>query len=185
MNKIIPNLFGIVPVLSAITISVYLFATPNKPLKKEAQAAPIISEQVEYQGESPTRIEFSELGLKYDVKNAQVSNNNWDLYEDAASYLVTSGKIGVTGNAVFYAHNKTHLFGSLSRISVNDHIIVSTNESEKLYVVKEKKVVSPADLSIVYPLGDQRITLFTCTNFLDADRLVIVATPAATFSDIL
>lgn len=134
----------------------------------------------------PQRIFIPKLAIDLKVKEATVSGNSWTLYDDAVSYLDTSGKLDQEENAVIYGHNTKNLFGSLKNITIGDRILIETDKGEALsYTVSEKKIVNPETIDIVYPQGDERITIFTCTNFMDADRLVVVAHPTATFGDLL
>jgi LPXTG-site transpeptidase (sortase) family protein len=134
---------------------------------------------------TPDRIFMPTIGISLEVRNAKVNGNSWELWDDAASYLSTSGKLGDIGNAVIYAHNMAYLFGPIRNLKIGDRIILSSGDETFYYYVYEKKVISPEQIDIVQKTSDQRITLFTCTNFFDADRYVVVAKPATTFGDLL
>lgn len=133
----------------------------------------------------PKRLKLPKVKVDVEVREATVSANNWGLYDDAVSYLKTSGKLGETGNAVFYAHNTQFLFGPLRYSEIGDRIFIETNERTLSYVISDKKVVGPEKIDIVYSSNDERLTLFTCANFMDADRLVIVAKPTLVFGDMI
>ena len=145
---------------------------------EQASPTPVITKK-------PQAIRIPSVAIDVDIKESTVSENDWGLYDDAASYLVTSGKLGNQGNAVFYAHNTKVLLGGLRYAKVGDRIFVETDKGEDSYIITETKVVSPEQIDIVYSTNDERLTIFTCTNFLDADRFVVIAKPAATFGDML
>ncbi|OGY18218.1 MAG: hypothetical protein A2900_05010 [Candidatus Chisholmbacteria bacterium RIFCSPLOWO2_01_FULL_50_28] len=152
----------------------------------EKDQAVIAKSRVEREpDELPLRVRVNKVSVDLPVKSATVSENDWGLYVDAVSYLKTSGKPGKKGNLVLYGHNTNRLLGPLRWAGVGDRVFLETESRLLSYRIVEKKIVPPTQLDIVFPTNDERLTLFTCTNFNDADRLVLVAQRSATFGDLL
>jgi len=128
-----------------------------------------------HQKSLPLRIIVPKLSIDLPVKEARVEGNNWELFEDAASYLITSAKIGDSGNTVIYAHAKPHLFGPLKRVKKGERIYVLTDRNWVVYEVFKTETVPPTHIEVVLPTEKKTLTLYTCTNFLDKDRFVVFA----------
>ena len=133
----------------------------------------------------PETLRIPDASINVKVNQAKVNGNDWDLYYNAASYLTTSAHLNEEGNTVIYGHNTQNLLGRLKQVDPGTRILIDTKENTLTYVVREKMVVKPEQVEIVNPTDDKRLTLFTCTNFMDTDRLVIIASPVKTFGEII
>jgi sortase A len=72
------------------------------------------------------------------------------------------------------------VFSQLGQLEVGAAVTLSQGAVVHQYAVSEVRVVASDDLSVVYDLGDDRLTLITCTgyNFLTDvydERIVVVA----------
>ena len=124
----------------------------------------------------PTRISIKDVGIDLPITQAKINNNTWETTENGVSYLVSSPLPGEEGNSVLYGHNWANLLGPLVKIRTGQEIIVQfSDQSKKKFVVEYTSVVSPNESSILAPSKDKRITLYTCTGFLDSKRFVVVA----------
>lgn len=123
----------------------------------------------------PIRIVIPKVSIDLPVKEAKIEDGNWEVHEDAASFFNVSAKIGQEGNTVIYAHAKRHLFGPLKRIGKKDQVYVLTNSGWAVYEVVKTETVPPTEVEVVYPTEEKTLTLYTCINFLDKDRLVVSA----------
>lgn len=189
--KKLSNLVVSVTVLALISSGLFLivdayfskesYQAESAAVQSEKQQIVVSAQKIYF----PEKVIIPKVGIEVEVKQAMVSGNDWDLFDDAVSYLATSSRLGEEGNAVFYAHNKHDLFGPIRRLEEGDRVVIQSGEERFRYVVSETSVVSSDQIDIVYPTRDERVTLFTCTNFNDADRFVVVATPIASFADIL
>lgn len=105
-----------------------------------------------------------------------VSGNSWQTTERGVSYLKSTPIPGHKGNAVLYGHNWPNLLGPLHSVKVGDTIIVNYPEEKKLHFkVAYITVVTPEQVKILDNSDDVRLTIYTCTGFLDSKRLVITA----------
>jgi LPXTG-site transpeptidase (sortase) family protein len=123
----------------------------------------------------PIRILIPRLSVDLPVQEAKVEGNNWELFEDAASFLSTSAKIGQKGNTVIYAHAKFNLFGPIKRAKKGDRIYILTNNNWAIYEVFQTQTVPANKIEVVLPTAGKTLTLYTCTSFLDKDRFVVSA----------
>ncbi|HVF69626.1 MAG TPA: sortase [Xanthomonadales bacterium] len=125
---------------------------------------------------TPTGITIKSLNINLPLIPSKISDGNWETTESGASYLASSPIPGDIGNSVIYGHNWTSLFGNLVSVLPGDEIeITYEDKSVKTFVVRYTSVVTPETSSILAPTTDRRITLYTCTGFLDSHRFVAVA----------
>lgn len=124
----------------------------------------------------PVRIIIPTLGIDSGIFPAQVSNGNWEATTNGVSYLSSTPVPGSQGNSVLYGHNWPSILGSLPKIKPGDEIVVALNSGQKkTFVVSFTSVVSPNQTDILKETSDARITLYTCTGFLDSKRFVATA----------
>ena len=93
-------------------------------------------------------------------------------------HLRDSALPGDPGNSVLAAHRDT-FFRHLYELKPGDDIFVERNGQHYHYVVTGKRVVQPADLSVLDTTSESRLTLITCypVYFIGPapERLVVVA----------
>lgn len=124
----------------------------------------------------PARIIVPSLKIDLPVFPAKAEGEKWEIFEDAASYLLGSGIPGKQGNVVIYSHNKRHLFGTLLGIKKETEIKIENKKGESFsYEVFETRVVSPAQIEILLPTEESILTLYTCTGFTDSKRFIVIA----------
>lgn len=125
--------------------------------------------------EIPVRIIIPKLAIDIPVAESKVIDGYWELSDDKASFGLGSAFPGDLGNSVIFAHAREKLFGPLKRISLKDNIYILTKKHYFSYEVTEVKAVYPNQIEVVAPTQDERLTLFTCSGFLDNQRLVVIA----------
>ncbi len=125
---------------------------------------------------APTLIRVDSLGLELQVIPARIVDQNWQITKDGVSYLTTSPLPGEQGNSVMYGHNWPAILGGLKHIKVGDQIQVQMSNGQHFtYTVHFVSVVTPDQSHIYANTSDYRLTLYTCTGFLDTKRLVVTA----------
>lgn len=128
-------------------------------------------------GAIPKQIIIPSLKLSLPIYPAQIHSKYWDATDKGVSYLVSSPIPGSKGNSIVYGHNWQSLLGSLPKIKPNDKIEVILDSGEKkIFKVQSTAIVGPDQTSILKDSTDARITIYTCTGFLDSQRFVAVAT---------
>ncbi len=128
-------------------------------------------------GEVPQRIVIPSVGINLSIVPAKVVDGYWELSTTTASYGLGSGLPGEKGNTVIFAHAREGLFLPLQNVTIADKVIVTTKHHTFTYKVTKITQVYPSDVSVISPTKDETITLFTCTGFMDAKRLIVIAKP--------
>ncbi|HXE62878.1 MAG TPA: class D sortase [Bryobacteraceae bacterium] len=82
----------------------------------------------------------------------------------AAGHLIGTAIPGQQGNAAIAAHRDT-FFRPLRKIRPKDLIRVTTPEGEFHYRVVWTRIVTPDDVAVLRPDGQQELTLITCYPF--------------------
>jgi sortase A len=103
---------------------------------------------------------------------------------DPLSLLIGPGHLtgtalpGEAGNAVVSAHRDT-FFRNIVYLKRGDQILVERDGHKFTYAVEGFRIVKPADLSVIAPTRDNRLTLITCdpAYYLGAapQRLVVIS----------
>ncbi len=127
----------------------------------------------------PSELIINKLELDLPITLASIKNGVWDNPEATVAYWKDSPlPNGNRGNSVFYGHNWPNIFGKLKDLEKNDvFTIVFNNGSKRDFIVETKSVVTSDQTHILEQTKDARVTLYTCTGFLDSRRLVIVGVP--------
>lgn len=132
--------------------------------------------QVGKQATLPQRIIIKDVGIDTYLVPARITNNIWETTDKGASYLISSPLPGAVGNSIVYAHNWKSLFGNLIRAVPGQKVdVLFADGSKKQFVIEYTSTVFPAQADILAPSKDKRLTLYTCTGFLDTKRFVVVA----------
>ena len=127
--------------------------------------------------EPPLRIVIPDLSIDLPIVMAKIVNGYWELSETTASHGMGSANPGELGNTVIFAHAREKLFLPLRKIKKDQNIYVLTPNNWYRYKVEDIKEVTPDKIEVIAPSSDERLTLFTCSGFLDKKRLIVVALP--------
>ncbi len=127
--------------------------------------------------EAPVRISIPSLNIDNAVFPASIKKGNWEATTKGISYLSSTPVPGQSGNSILYGHNWPSILGNLTKIKPGEKIeIVMNTGGRKVFTVKFTSVVDPSQTHILSQTTDARITLYTCTGFLDSKRFVATAT---------
>ena len=127
---------------------------------------------------NPVSIKIAKVDIELPIVETVITDGTWEIADAAASHLANSANPGSFGNIVVYAHNKTNLFGPIRWLEAGDDVVVQNEEGvEFKYRVVESYATTPKNIGVVMPTKEERLTLYTCTGFLDKDRHVVVAAP--------
>lgn len=158
-----------------LLLGAYLIFERYNPQRLGFNNAPV-SSITSSAGVFPKEIIIADLDIKLPVYPAQIKNNKWEATTYGVSYLVTSPVPGEIGNSIIYGHNWGNLLGRLPKIKPGQKIeIVFDNNEKRTFTVEHTSVVIPDQTSILENTLDKRITLYTCTGFLDSKRFVVTA----------
>lgn len=149
-----------------LTIATYNI---DKALEQKSDDAVVIKK-------TPATIEINSINVKLPLIPAKIRENGWETTSQGVSYLTSSPTPGNTGNSILYGHNWPSLLGRLPKIVPTDIIKVHyTDGTYNEFVVEKTAVVAPDQIGILDPTTDKRLTIYTCTGFLDSHRFVAVA----------
>jgi LPXTG-site transpeptidase (sortase) family protein len=167
------SVFGVFCLL----FSVFLYWQRVNPNRLAFASESQIKDSSYVSASPPTEVLILDVNIDLAIFPAQIHKGVWETTTKGASYLVTSPIPGQMGNSIIYAHNFTNLFGSLPKVKVGEKVLINyANFSEKTFTIKYIFQVTPQDTSILSPSTDSRLTLYTCSGFLDSKRFVVVAT---------
>lgn len=125
---------------------------------------------------APIEIVIPSLDIHLPIYPSKITNNKWEATEKGISYLSDSPIPGDLGNSILYGHNWENLLGNLPNIKPGEKIyVLLSNKYKKTFVVQYVSIVSPDQSEILNKSSDARITLYTCTGFLDTKRFVVTA----------
>ena len=124
----------------------------------------------------PTSVEIEDLALALSVESRQMSGKQWPVSDRGVVYLTNTPVPGETGNSVLYGHNWPNILGRLTRIKPGAIISVGfTSGQRRQFTVTYTQEVGPDQTHILAPTDDRRLTLYTCSGFLDQKRFVVTA----------
>lgn len=124
----------------------------------------------------PVEIIIKDVSIDLPIIPAAYINGTFQTTTTGVSYLDSSPIPGDKGNSVIYAHNWPNLFGNLPKVKKGDTVtIVFNDKTKKDFTITQTQIISAYQTSVLQPFDDKRITIFTCANFLDADRFVATA----------
>lgn len=181
MSKINPQLNFWANILLFLGFSLLVFFcyliyqrySPQNLAFTNLEVRPVYASQEDLQ---PMSLKIDAIHLLLGIAPAEIRDNKWESSTVGVSHLKTSVIPGEKGNAILYGHNWPNLLGNLKKVKPGDKVtIIYSNNSSKDFEVEYLTKVSPKDTSILKNSEDNRITLYTCTGFLDQERLVVVA----------
>lgn len=124
----------------------------------------------------PKYISIPDLSINAPIYPSEVKSGHWESTTKGISYLSSSPSPGEWGNSILYGHNWNNLLGNLTKAKVGQEIIVVYSDgSQKKFKISFVQTVYPTQSDILNQTDDKRITLYTCTGFMDAKRLVVTA----------
>lgn len=126
--------------------------------------------------EKPEYLQIKDLGIILPVIPAQVKKDAWETTKKGVSYLTSTPLPGQVGNSIFYGHNFRNLLGNLTEAKPGQMVeVIFTNGRSEKFMIEYVQVVDSGKVSILQQTEDRRLTVYTCTGFLDRKRLVVTA----------
>ncbi|RJR15362.1 sortase [Candidatus Microgenomates bacterium] len=177
MQKIISR---VCIVSGAVLLTTGLFLTwqrynPNRLKFQYELSAPTPMHTVE-----PLILQIPAAHISVPIQTTALTDNRWPTTTQGVTYLANSPLPGDRGNSIMYGHNWENILGDLTKVKPGDTISVSFNNAlVKDFRVSYVQIVSPDQTHVLSPTSDSRLTIYTCTGFLDSKRLVVVSEPIA------
>jgi sortase A len=113
-----------------------------------------------------------------DVDAPVVEGDDWEELKMGVGHHMGSSNPGERGNMVVSGHNDVfgEVFRHLGELEPGDEVIVYAGETPYRYLVREKRIVPPDEVSVMEPTTKATMTLITCYPYLiDTHRLVVIA----------
>ncbi|MBN1219346.1 MAG: class E sortase [Anaerolineae bacterium] len=155
-------------------------AVPDVPLHLQQWVQPshpsvaAVSLQVEQQRSNrPTRLVIPKIKVDAPI----VDNITWEDLKQGVGHLPGSAYPGERGNLFLAAHNDIYgeIFRYLDELEPGDEYFIYGGEQKFRYVVKEKRIIDPTDIEVMWPTTEPVATLQTCYPYLiDTHRLVVI-----------
>jgi sortase A len=121
----------------------------------------------------PTRIVVPKINVDAPI----VADVSWEALKMGVGHLPGSANPGERGNLYLAAHNDIfgEIFRYLDDLEPGDEYFIYSGEENFRYVVKEKRIIDPTDVEVMWPTTEPVATLQTCYPYLvDTHRLVII-----------
>ncbi|MBP7927534.1 sortase [Patescibacteria group bacterium] len=124
----------------------------------------------------PVKMAIPSLALELPVTPSKITNGKWQDPKNTVGYLQDSVLPGQKGNSIFYGHNFPNIFGTLDNIKSGDKVVVTFLDSTIMeFTVADTFTVTADQTHILKETVDERLTIYTCTGFLDSKRFVVIA----------
>lgn len=142
----------------------------------KTEASPSPANSAEQNVALPLEISIPKINKVLKIEPGEVAGNRWSVSETGVSYLTTSALPGSGGNSVMYGHNRINLLGDLNKAGTGDLISIKMDNGEVLtFRIFETREIKPDQVEILNATADNRLTLYTCSGFLDQARFVVFA----------
>ena len=159
-----------------LTFAGFLYWQRTTPTRLQFDTGKIESSSVRSTNVEPRALIIADLGIELPIYPASIKNGRWEATGKGVSYLSSTPVPGEVGNSVIYGHNWKSILGNLVKARPGQTIeVLYSDGSRKEFEVKFTQVVTPDQTQILGQTGDNRITLYTCTGFLDSKRFVVTA----------
>jgi sortase A len=107
-----------------------------------------------------------------------VEGDDWEALKQGAGHHLGSANPGEPGNCVISAHNDIfgEIFRRLPDVELGDEVTILTSRHAYRYVVTQKRIVDPEDVSVMFPTTSPVLTLISCYPYgVDTHRIVVTA----------
>ena len=124
--------------------------------------------------EHAIRIQIPAIGVDAPV----VEGDDWEPLKQGAGHHVGSANPGESGNCIISAHNDIfgEIFRDLPDLDLGDKILAHTASQVYRYVVTQKRIIEPTEVSVMYPTSSPVLTLISCYPYgIDTHRVVVIA----------
>jgi sortase A len=123
--------------------------------------------------EQALRIQIPAIGVDAPV----IEGDDWETLKQGAGHHVGSANPGERGNCVISAHNDIfgELFRDLPDLGLDDEIFVHTASQVHRYIVTQKRIIEPTEVSVLEPTSSPLVTLISCYPYgIDTHRIVVI-----------
>lgn len=161
--------------LAILVISRLIFGLSNRlPV---TEALPRVENNQPDPNFMPTQITIA-THIDLPIISGDFINQTWTDSKKEAIFYLGSTMPYHQGNTIIYAHNTHNLFGKLKQVKLGDSVSLRLlNEQTRQYQIVEIIEVDPSNTKPLQPSPEERLTLYTCSGWMDSKRLVVIAKP--------
>ncbi|NLF00424.1 MAG: sortase [Anaerolineales bacterium] len=145
------------------------------PAHLQDRVSPITPQPVPTSGpEQAIRIQIPSIGVDAPV----MEGDDWEPLKLGAGHHIGSANPGERGNCVISAHNDIfgQIFRDLPDLDLGDQVVVHTANQAYRYVVTQKRVIEPEDVSVLERTSSPVLTLISCYPYgVDSHRIIVIA----------
>ncbi|MCR4324990.1 MAG: sortase [Candidatus Curtissbacteria bacterium] len=143
-------------------------------------ATQVQQEEANAQINQPLKIYVPKISKVLNITDGYVIDNRWTISENGVSFYTNSASPGGSGNTVIYGHNRRDILGNLEKVKTGDSVyIVQASGNFIKYEITETKKVEPQQVEILNQSVEPKLTIYTCSGYLDQARFVVIATPVS------
>lgn len=155
----------------------FLYWQRNTPKRLQFNLNKIdLAQTAKVANKEPKVLIIKDLGIEQNIYPASIKEGKWEATDKGISFLSSTPVPGEKGNSVIYGHNWKNILGSLMRAKPGQVVeIVYADGSSAKFKIEYTQVVTPDQTQILDQTKDSRITLYTCSGFLDTKRFVVTA----------
>lgn len=105
----------------------------------------------------------------------RLHNNDWQVTAQGVSLLVPSEGLQPDQGLIMYGHNWPSILAELHDSNFGDQLTVAYGNHSETYTISSSFTVTPERLDILQLAKPNTLLIYTCTGFLDRERLVVLA----------
>lgn len=125
----------------------------------------------------PVKIVIPSHQIELPIVPSSLLNGDWQVTDKGVSLLSNDPSKASQQGFIMYGHNWPALLGRLQKAQIGEAIILSyENDAPETYKIESVFKVSPNQLDVLQLAKPNTLLLYTCTGFLDNQRLVVLAT---------
>jgi sortase A len=112
------------------------------------------------------------------VDSIIAEGDDWEALKKGAGHHIGSANPGQRGNLIISGHDDVfgEVFRYIGDLKTGDEIQIYSKEAKFTYVVKNKRIVEPTEVSVLQQTTEPTLTLITCHPYLvDTQRMVVFA----------
>lgn len=114
-------------------------------------------------------IQIPALGVNAGIREFTLNGTSWNInpWETGIGHLQGTGWFDAGGNIALGGHSwmpdlTPGIFANLHTVKAGDEVIIQVSGEERRYTISTVTSVSMYDLSILYPVNGEQLTLITC-----------------------
>lgn len=161
---------------ASLTFSGFLLLRRYITFPFDPQLTPIVHAEVEEKEPFPVQLVIPSQRIELPIIPSQLKDEQWQITGNGVSLLQTSQPTLKEKGLIIYGHNWKSLLGDLHKAKIGEKItLVYSNGDATQYFIQSIMTVRPTQLDVLDLAKADTLLVYTCTGFLDSQRLVVLA----------